>query len=65
MAHARHSVYTCVRGGGGPHLCDVRTSPRLAAIDFSFPAYANVLVLLAELAALRIVTYFALRWRLR
>jgi hypothetical protein len=38
---------------------------RLAAVDWAMPAWGNALILLAELAALRIGTYFALRWRLR
>jgi hypothetical protein len=61
---ASGSRYECERGPPGA-LCDVRQSVRLAAIDWSLPAYVNVLILLAELAALRVATYFALRLRLR
>lgn len=56
----RGQTYAC-----GDALCDVRSSPRFAAIDWTMPAAGNVGVLLAELAALRLATYFALRWRLR
>ena len=57
-------TYSCDGAGGAPQ-CPVRASPRLNNIDWAFPAWANVLVLLAELTALRVATYFALRWRLR
>ena len=45
--------------------CTVRSSVRLAAVDWAMPAYGNVLILLAELAVLRVATYYALRIRLR
>jgi hypothetical protein len=58
-------MYACDSGAAAGHLCPVRTSVRLAAIDWDMPAWGNALILLGELAALRIGTYFALRWRLR
>ena len=64
LRRASGSRYECERGPPGA-LCDVRQSVRLAAIDWALPAYVNVLILLAELAALRVATYFALRLRLR
>jgi hypothetical protein len=57
-------MYHCTGATAG-EMCPVRDSVRLAAIDWEVPTYGNVLILLGELAALRVATYFALRWRLR
>ena len=54
------ATYPC-----GAGRCLARQSPRLADTDWAMPASGNVGILLAELVLLRVLTYFALRWRLR
>lgn len=54
------ATYPC-----GPGRCLARRSPRLADTDWEMPVSGNVGILLAELVLLRVLTYFALRWRLR
>ncbi len=45
--------------------CHVRDATRLASVDWQLATWVNVVILLAQLVALRVATYFALRWRLR
>ena len=57
-------TYACVADGAAA-TCDVRDAGRLATVDWQLATWVNAVILLAQLAALRVATYFALRWRLR
>ena len=57
-------TYACVVSGVAA-VCHVRDVGRLASVDWQLDIWVNVVILLAQLVALRVATYFALRWRLR
>jgi hypothetical protein len=57
-------TYQCVVDGVAA-VCHVRDAGRLATVDWQLDIWINVVILLAQLVALRLATYFALRWRLR
>ena len=64
LQFTKDETYSCLQDGVAAS-CNARDAGRLATVDWQLATWVNAVILLAQLAALRVATYFALRWRLR